>query len=259
MPHNTFTPPTLPDHPSTKDNVDALLLHTVTKLKKLIRCSKERTSYQHLLLPSLSTFVKHMSIQCRLSSTVLVVALIYLARLEQNLPTLACGGKYNSHPLFEWRYQHNMGRIRRIRYTIQDFSCFYLAGIQIHWRLKFCNKNYTQDNSTTVFLSWSSRHGKEFLECCKGNAVILLRPMPSSPNPLVVTPKLTLSFLCNSLTFTLTWHMSQVMSKITYTILFIYPLSHHHHSPLCASSSFLYPATLDYPLFFPPFLFPYHH
>lgn len=89
MPHTT-----LPDH-SSKDNIDALLLHTVSRLKKLIRCSKERTSYQHLLLPSLSTFVKHMSIQCRLSSTVLVVALIYLKRLEQNLPALACGGRYN--------------------------------------------------------------------------------------------------------------------------------------------------------------------
>lgn len=61
-------------------------------------------------------------------------------------------------------------------------------------------------------------------------------------------------FLCNSLTFTLTWHMSQVMFKITYTILFIYPLSHHHHhSPLCAFSSLLYPASLDYPLFSPAF------
>ncbi|KAI7878787.1 hypothetical protein K492DRAFT_164529 [Lichtheimia hyalospora FSU 10163] len=98
MPHNTFTP-TLSGH-SSKDNIDALLLHTVSKLKKLIRCSKERTSYQHLLLPSLSTFVKHMSIQCRLSSTVLVIALIYLARLEQNLPTVACGEYDTPYKIF---------------------------------------------------------------------------------------------------------------------------------------------------------------
>ena len=190
MPHNTFSP-TLPDH-SPKDNVDALLLHTVSKLKRLIRCSKERTSYQHLLLPSLSTFVKHMSIQCRLSSTVLVVALIYLARLEQNLPTLACGGKCSIiiSRLDKRVSTHNMARIEYdTPYKI------FLASILLASKYIDDSSFVTKTIHRTIAPLYTSRDVADMERSFLGVVKVMpwsFTPYCFAPIPLAVTPKLTL-------------------------------------------------------------------
>jgi hypothetical protein len=65
----------------------------VSNVDALVQCTKERSHYQHMLLPSLSKFIKHIFKNCKLSPTVLVIGLIYLERLKKNLPSEAQGGK----------------------------------------------------------------------------------------------------------------------------------------------------------------------
>ncbi|KAI9323608.1 cyclin domain-containing protein [Dichotomocladium elegans] len=82
------------------ENPDALLGYIAMKIKKAIPCSTERRQYQHLLLPSLTSFIRHIYYQCRISSTVLVIALIYLTRFKRNLPHLARGEYDTPYKIF---------------------------------------------------------------------------------------------------------------------------------------------------------------
>lgn len=76
-----------------KSSPEPLLSFMVSNVDALVQCTKERSHYQHMLLPSLSKFIKHIFKNCKLSPTVLVIGLIYLERLKKNLPSEAQGGK----------------------------------------------------------------------------------------------------------------------------------------------------------------------
>ncbi|CAO3682008.1 unnamed protein product [Rhizopus stolonifer] len=71
---------------SHKLHVNHLIAYTATNVKSLLECSKERSHYQHRLLPTLDVFVKHMFYHCNLTPAILIVALIYLERLKNKLP-----------------------------------------------------------------------------------------------------------------------------------------------------------------------------
>ncbi|RCH85551.1 hypothetical protein CU097_007562 [Rhizopus azygosporus] len=67
-------------------NINHLIAYTASNVKTLLECSKERSHYQHRLLPTLHVFIKHTFYHCKLTPTILVVALIYLGRLKSCLP-----------------------------------------------------------------------------------------------------------------------------------------------------------------------------
>ncbi|KAI8354566.1 cyclin domain-containing protein [Choanephora cucurbitarum] len=69
-----------------RHGTDHLILYTAYNVKSLLECSRERTSYQQRLLPTLSVFVRHLFHHCQLTPTLLVVTLIYLQRLKEGLP-----------------------------------------------------------------------------------------------------------------------------------------------------------------------------
>ncbi|KAI8881363.1 hypothetical protein K501DRAFT_295898 [Backusella circina FSU 941] len=69
-----------------QNTVDNLIAYTAYNVKTLLHCSKERCYYQQRLLPSLPTFVKHIFHHCKLTPSIIVVALIYLERLKKCLP-----------------------------------------------------------------------------------------------------------------------------------------------------------------------------
>ncbi|KAI8137475.1 cyclin domain-containing protein [Fennellomyces sp. T-0311] len=87
------------DNPSLQfrwSSPDALLAHVVSNVDSVIQCSEARMHYQHMLLPSLQSFITSMYSRCRLTPTVLIVALIYLDRLKRNLPSQA-RGEFDTH------------------------------------------------------------------------------------------------------------------------------------------------------------------
>lgn len=75
------------------NSYDNLILYTASNVKTLLKCSKERLYYQQRLLPSLPIFIRHIFYHCKLTPTILVVALIYLQRLKSGLPRKSTGGK----------------------------------------------------------------------------------------------------------------------------------------------------------------------
>ncbi|CAO3641427.1 unnamed protein product [Mucor fragilis] len=68
------------------NSYDNLIAYTAFNVKTLLECSKERVHYQQRLLPTLPIFVRHVFYHCKLTPTILVVALIYLGRLKNGLP-----------------------------------------------------------------------------------------------------------------------------------------------------------------------------
>ncbi|KAI8087661.1 cyclin domain-containing protein [Gilbertella persicaria] len=93
---NTASPTTL----TFKSSPEPLLSFMVHNIDDLVRCSKERIYYQHMLLPDLPKFIKLVYQKCRLSPTVLVIGLIYLERLKKNLPQQAQGEYDTPYKLF---------------------------------------------------------------------------------------------------------------------------------------------------------------
>ncbi|RCH82822.1 hypothetical protein CU098_002798, partial [Rhizopus stolonifer] len=69
-----------------RHSVDNLIYFTAFNVKTLLECSKERLYYQQKLLPTLPVFIRHIFHHCKLTPTILVVALIYLERLRNGLP-----------------------------------------------------------------------------------------------------------------------------------------------------------------------------
>ncbi|KAG2235369.1 hypothetical protein INT48_004988, partial [Thamnidium elegans] len=74
-----------------RNNFDNLIAYTASNVNTLVDCSKERLYYQQKLLPTLPIFVKHLFYHCKLTPTILVVALIYLERLKTHLPSKSKG------------------------------------------------------------------------------------------------------------------------------------------------------------------------
>ncbi|CAO3637850.1 unnamed protein product [Cunninghamella blakesleeana] len=69
------------------------------KIDGLLDCST--SSLQHRkVLPSLSSFVKQVYTKCRLSPSILVIALIYIHRLQQQLPLDSKGDYDTPHKVF---------------------------------------------------------------------------------------------------------------------------------------------------------------
>ncbi|KAI7852136.1 hypothetical protein BDC45DRAFT_514386 [Circinella umbellata] len=79
-----------------QSNLDALLTYAVSNVDGIIQCSPPKKHYQHILLPSLQSFITTMYKRCRLTPTVLIIALIYLDRLKCNLPNQA-RGEFDTH------------------------------------------------------------------------------------------------------------------------------------------------------------------
>lgn len=89
--NNPSSPPSI----KAKDNCDHLIAYTALNVKTLLKCSKERVYYQQKLLPNIKTFIKHIYNHCKLTPTILVVALLYLDRLKHGLPQESRGGTHN--------------------------------------------------------------------------------------------------------------------------------------------------------------------
>lgn len=93
----TFFSPSMTTHNSPilafKSSPEPLLSYMVYHVHHLVQCSTECEYYQHTLLPSLPRFIKSVYRKCRLSTSVLVISLIYLERLKRKLPSEANGGK----------------------------------------------------------------------------------------------------------------------------------------------------------------------
>lgn len=90
------TSPTL----TFRSSPEPLISYMVSNIDDLVQCSKEAVYYQHMLLPSLPTFIKLVYQKCRLTPTVLVIGLIYLERLKKNLPQEAQGEYDTPYKLF---------------------------------------------------------------------------------------------------------------------------------------------------------------
>lgn len=86
--------PTLSPSLRVKHSFDNLIAYTAYHVKTLLECSKERHYYQQKLLPALPIFIRHIFYHCKLTPTILVVALIYLRRLKSGLPKKSTGGMY---------------------------------------------------------------------------------------------------------------------------------------------------------------------
>ncbi|CAO3649018.1 unnamed protein product [Cunninghamella echinulata] len=72
------------------------------KIDGLLDCSTT-SSQQHpkkKILPSLSSFVKQVYTKCRLSPSILVIAMIYIHRLQQQLPIDSKGDYDTPHKVF---------------------------------------------------------------------------------------------------------------------------------------------------------------
>lgn len=85
--------PSLSPSLRARHNFDDLIAYTASNVKTLLECSKERLYYQQKLLPTLPVFVRHVFYHCKLTPTILVIALIYLKRLKIALPRESKGGK----------------------------------------------------------------------------------------------------------------------------------------------------------------------
>ncbi|GAA5812864.1 hypothetical protein MFLAVUS_006323 [Mucor flavus] len=81
----------IPSVQPRNNNFDNLIAYTASNVNTLVDCSKERLYYQQKLLPTLPIFVKHVFYHCKLTPTILVVALIYLERLKTHLPSKSKG------------------------------------------------------------------------------------------------------------------------------------------------------------------------
>ncbi|KAI7904048.1 uncharacterized protein BX663DRAFT_506209 [Cokeromyces recurvatus] len=73
------------------NNFDNLIAYTAIHVKTLLKCSKERHYYQQRLLPTLPIFIRHIFYHCKLTPTILIIAIIYLGRLKSNLPRKSRG------------------------------------------------------------------------------------------------------------------------------------------------------------------------
>ncbi|KAI8070363.1 hypothetical protein BC940DRAFT_253873 [Gongronella butleri] len=85
-------------------SVDALIEHMFVTVATLIPLTRVRPSTRYYLtstpLPMAPAFVDLVVRSCPMPSTVLVFALIYLARLASQLPPRACGNQDTPHRLF---------------------------------------------------------------------------------------------------------------------------------------------------------------
>lgn len=82
----------IPSIHQPKNNFDNLIAYTASNVNTLVDCSKERLYYQQKLLPTLPIFVKHVFYHCKITPTILLIALIYLERLRSHLPRKSKGG-----------------------------------------------------------------------------------------------------------------------------------------------------------------------
>ncbi|KAI8333454.1 hypothetical protein BC941DRAFT_434762 [Chlamydoabsidia padenii] len=70
----------------------------VKKIDGLLDCSSSPRG--HRTLPSLASFVRQVYVKCRLSPAILVIALIYIQRLQQELPSDSKGDYDTPHKVF---------------------------------------------------------------------------------------------------------------------------------------------------------------
>ncbi|KAI8082707.1 uncharacterized protein BX664DRAFT_361011 [Halteromyces radiatus] len=70
----------------------------VKKIDGLLDCSSKPS--HHHRLPSLQSFVRQVYVKCRLSPSILVIALIYIHRLQQQLPLDSKGDYDTPHKVF---------------------------------------------------------------------------------------------------------------------------------------------------------------
>ncbi|SAM07763.1 hypothetical protein [Absidia glauca] len=78
------------------------LTFLVKKIDGLLDCSpyQSPTYHQRHRVPSLKNFVRQVYVKCRLSPAILVIALIYIHRLQQELPLDSKGDYDTPHKIF---------------------------------------------------------------------------------------------------------------------------------------------------------------
>ncbi|ORZ17925.1 hypothetical protein BCR42DRAFT_350379 [Absidia repens] len=72
----------------------------VKKIDGLLDCSAAVMTGHRRTLPSLTSFVRQVYVKCRLSPAILVIALIYIHRLQQELPLDSKGDYDTPHKVF---------------------------------------------------------------------------------------------------------------------------------------------------------------
>ncbi|KAI9322701.1 cyclin domain-containing protein, partial [Dichotomocladium elegans] len=72
-----------------------LLAQISTVVAAIVECPREAKSEAHRRLPSLTNFIQQVYVKCRMTPTLLVVALVYLKRLQKKLPS-GSQGEYDT-------------------------------------------------------------------------------------------------------------------------------------------------------------------
>ncbi|ORY98596.1 hypothetical protein BCR43DRAFT_503415 [Syncephalastrum racemosum] len=98
----TKTAPTIkkPAAPAAQQQPNDLLAHIATMVAGIVECPPAAQSLAERRLPKLSNFIHQVYNKCRLTPTLLVVALIYLERLQSRLPSGSQGEFDTPYKLF---------------------------------------------------------------------------------------------------------------------------------------------------------------
>ncbi|KAG2221504.1 hypothetical protein INT45_008829 [Circinella minor] len=86
--------------PAASPPPDQLLAQISTNVAVIVKCPQEAGSLAHKRLPSLPNFIHQVYTKSRMTPTLLVVALIYLERLQKKLPNGSQGEYDTPYKLF---------------------------------------------------------------------------------------------------------------------------------------------------------------
>jgi hypothetical protein len=82
------------------DSPEPAFSFLVQRIDSLLDCSSAQKTHHQRRLPSLASFVRQVYVKCRLSPAILVIALIYIQRLQHELPIDSKGDYDTPHKVF---------------------------------------------------------------------------------------------------------------------------------------------------------------
>lgn len=153
--------------PSTA-SPDQLLAHISNNVSVIVECPREARCHAERRLPKLSNFIHQVYTKCCLTPTLLVVALIYLRRLQRRLRSGSQGGNdiISMNRSRKKRAHHH--RNIRIRHALQVVFSIRDLGVQVFGRLEFgCSQNL-QVCCPGLQSTRLDHHGKKLSRCHQG-------------------------------------------------------------------------------------------